>query len=190
MATSEVEIANSALRKLGAERITALTDSNVRARLANDSYETTRDNLLRAHPWHFCTSYVELAAISPLPSDVFEYDNVFQLPSDCLRVLKTDLESSDNWEEIEGRRIACNTTTLKVKYIKKITDVTKFDANFTETLAWFMAADMAYSLTQSNSAADSAMKKAESFLATSRSFNAQVGSVKTVKSDDWVNIRR
>jgi hypothetical protein len=190
MASSETEIMNSALRKLGAERITAPTDANNRARLVRDAYPNVRDQLLRAHPWHFCTAYSELASVSPTPSDVFDYDYVFQLPSDCLRVLKTNLASDDDWEEIEGSRIACNISELTVKYIKKITDVTKYDSNFAEVLAYMLAADICFSLTQSASATELIQKKAKEELSLARSFNAQVGSIKVVGADSWIDARR
>ncbi len=190
MASTETEIMNSALRKLGAERITSGSDNNNRARLVSAAYPNVRDNLLRAHPWRFCTSYQELAVVSPLPDDVFDYDYVFQLPSNCLRVVSTNLCKTDPWEEIEGQRIACNISELTVKFIKKITDVTKYDTNFAEVLAYGVAAEIAFALTQSASMTELITKKFEKELATARSYNAQTASVKQVTADDWLNARR
>lgn len=188
--TSEVAIMNSALIKLGAERIISPDDANNRARLCKEQYPKVRDELIRSHPWNFAISFISLAAISPTPSDIFGYTTVFQLPTNCLRVLETDLGFDDQWEEIEGRRIAANVSTLKVKYIKKVVDVTSYDDNFCETLAWALAADIAYALTQSQAAVEGAVKNFEAKLKVTRSFDAQVGSVRRVVADDWLTSRR
>jgi hypothetical protein len=189
--TSDTEIVNSALNKLGAERILSLDDASVRARIMKTQYPIRRDALLQSHPWNFAISYVELAAVSPTPSDLeWEYTYVFQLPSDCLRVFKTDLNFNDEWEEIEGNRIACNVSTLKIKYIKRITDVSKFSARFCETLAYDLAADTAMALTGSSEKKKDAVEEFNKYLAQTRSFDAQVGSIKRVESDDWVTSRR
>lgn len=53
MSASNVEIANSALSKLGAEQITSLSDNTRRAVAANLQFHKIRKNLLRSHPWNF-----------------------------------------------------------------------------------------------------------------------------------------
>lgn len=189
--TSEVQIMNSALIKLGAEIILSPNDDNKRARLMKAQYPIVRDKLLRSHPWRFSTAYAELALISPTPDDIFDYTYVFQLPSDCARVFKTNLCSDANWTEVEGGRLATDASnTLKIKYGKIVTDVTKYDATFVEVLAWELAADTAYAMTQSTAMADSAAAKARLALTEARSFSAQVGSVQRVVSDDWLAARR
>jgi hypothetical protein len=189
--TSSTEIMNSALNKLGAERILSEDDASVRARIMKGQYPIRRDALLCSHPWNFAISYVELALVSPTPSYLdWEYTYVFQLPSDCLRVVKVNLDFDDDWEEIEGKRIACNVSELKVKYIKSITDVSKFSARFVETLAYDLAADTALNLTGSPEKKQSAIDDYNKHLAQSRSFDAQVGSIKRVEADDWFSSRR
>ena len=187
--SSDVEMMTSALRKVGAERINTSTDENTRARLVAAAYPLVRDRLLRSHPWNFAISYVQLAAVSPKPSYIWEYSYVFQLPSDCLRVLGVSA-SEDTWEEIEGRRIACDDSDLSVKYIKKITDVSKFDDNFCELLAWELAADICYAITKSTAQVQLVDTKRKEALREARSFDAQVGSVRTVDASDWLNSRK
>jgi hypothetical protein len=189
--TSAVEIMNSALRKLGAEPIVSEDDSNNRARLVKASYYLRLNHLLRSYPWRFNKAYAELALISPQPTDIFDYDYVFQLPTNCARVFGTNLGASEDWEEIENGQFACNISEVTVKYGKLITDVTKFDASFVEVLACDIAADIAYTLTNSQSVAEGAEKKRKEALADARSSSAQTGSVKTVAyGDDWVKARR
>lgn len=187
---SKTTIQNSALIKLGAERIGSEDDDNKRARLVKERYPVVLKELLRSHPWNFAISYVELSAVDPTPDDVFDYDYVFQLPSDCIRVLSTDLCADEHWEEIEGLRIACNSSVLKVKFVKDITDTSKFDDSFVEVLAWALAADLAYAFTQSSQQLETVQKTYEAKLRVARSYDAQVGSVRQVQATEWINARR
>lgn len=189
--TAPVQIMNSALRKLGAERILSEDDSNNRARLVKESYPIQRDALLRSHPWRFNKAYASLALITPKPPEIFDYDYVFKLPTDCLRVFQTDLGPDATWEELENGRFGACSSEVKIKFGRNITDVTKFDANFIEALAWAIAADIAYSLTQSTAAAEAAQKNFNDYLRSSRSYSAQAASVRAPQSaDDWVGARR
>lgn len=189
--TSNVIIMNSALRKLGAAPITSEDDDNTRARLVKAAYPLKRDELLRSHPWRFNKAYASLALVSPQPTNVFDYDFVFALPTDCARIFEVDLGPDEAWEEIGGNRFACDNSEVDIKYGQKITDTTKFDDNFVEVLSWAIAADIAYALTQSTAMADAALKNYETSLRNSRSYSAQTASVQTpVYGDDWVGVRR
>lgn len=188
--TSSTEIVNSALIKLGAERIISLDDASTRARIMKEQYPKRRDALLLSHPWNFSISYVELAVVDPTPSDLeWDYTYVFQLPDDCLRVIKTNLLYTDEWEEIEGNRIACDVSELKIKYIKRVETVEYFSDRFCETLAYDLAADTALAITGSSEKAEAAKKEYKEYLRESRSFDAQVGSIKRVESNDWLDSR-
>lgn len=187
---AEVQIMNSALIKLGAEVILSPDDDSTRARLCKTQYPITRDALLRAHPWRFATGYYSLAAISPKPPEIYDYDFVFQLPDDVLRVIGTSLNHTEEWAEIEGNRIACNTSEITVKCIKKVTDVSKYDDNFIKVLVLGLAVDIGPSVTKTAALLETIRDEYTKELRPTRSFNAQVGSVQRVISDDWLNSRR
>lgn len=188
--TSEVQIVNSALAKIGVERISALTDEVSRARILAEQYPITRDALIRSHPWNFAIAYASLNLITPKPPEVFEYGYVFDLPSDCTRIFNVDLGDGAKWEEIDGHRLAAHESVVAIKYIKRVVDVTKFDDNFIEALAWRLAADVCYLLTKNTSLADSTDKKANDYLRPTRSYDAQVGSVRRVVADTFITSRR
>ena len=59
--TTEVDIVNAALIKLGERTIASLTDAVKPAQLANAVYADLRDALLREHPWNFAMVRVSLA---------------------------------------------------------------------------------------------------------------------------------
>jgi hypothetical protein len=186
MASSPVSICNSALIKVGADRITSLTEDTQRARLVNEQYNKCRKELLRSHPWNFATKRTELAALVQEPE--YEYSYQFQLPADCLRVLKTNLYSDEPFK-IEGRLLLCDSNTIKILYIKDETDTSKFDASFDETLALRIAADIAYTLSGSATLANGLMEAYKYSLKDARSFDAQEGSADRIIADEWLVTR-
>ena len=187
--TSEVEIVNGALIKLGAQTILSLDEQTSRGILCKAAYPKMRDLLLRGHPWHFNKGYTSLAQIDPKPSDVFDYDYVYQLPSDCVRVFDVDCPEI-KWEELENGTLGSDATTIKIKYGKKITDVTKFDSAFIEALEWAIAHHVAYSITQSGERQDYCRKMLDGELAKARSFSAQVATPQQVTAKSWLYARR
>lgn len=186
MAITSTSICNSALAKLGAERIISLDADNSRAKLLKEQYEKIRDELLYSHPWNFATARVQIAPLSEQP--LFDFDYQFQLPVDCLRVYGTDLPQGAEWK-VEGRLLLCNYETLNIKYIKKEEDCSLYTPAFVEVLALKIAADCAYSLVQSIQLADAMFKKYEYQLRQARSFDAQESMGDRVYADTWLNSR-
>lgn len=185
MYTSELEIVNSALIKVGAERIISLTSDTKSAKVCNELYPRIRDKMLYDHPWNFAIARVELGLLSTTP--LFDYGYEHQLPADCLRVLKV-YGNDDDWR-VEGRKLLSNNDSVWIQYIRQVTDVTEFTPGFGEALALRLAAEISYSMTQSITLQDQLSKAAREELRSARSFNAQERSITTVGADDWVNVR-
>lgn len=188
--TTSVQIMNSALIKLGAERIASEDEANIRARLCKEQYPKRRDMLVRAHPWKWAVKRTELAVIDPKPDNFDDWSYVFQLPADCARILNLIDQCSTTPWDTEEDVFLFNYSEVKIRYIKRISDVTLFDDNFIEALAWDLAADIAFAITQNAELADACADKAKKELQTARSFNAQQGSVQRVIADDFENSRR
>lgn len=149
---TEVSICSNALRRLGDDPITSLTDDTERARLCNALYEDARDLTLRSHPWNFAITRASLAQLSSTPA--YGFDHMYALPTDpyCLRVL--EMEFADYIFKIEndatnGRVLLTNEGTAKILYIAKITNPTLFDSMFVETLTTKLSSDLAYPITGS-----------------------------------------
>lgn len=193
MAASDVEICNSALHKLGATRITSLSDGTKAAILCNDQYDRLRKEVLRAHPWNFSITFASLSATVNTP--VWDkYSTEFLVPSDVLRVLDTDLPDGAIWEignNVDGNKVIfCNDDSLKIRYIKDITNTTRFDSNFDETLAYRIAVDLAYSLMQSQTLVQNMYQLYQRELANARSFDAQEHSPDAVEAIQWTDLVR
>jgi hypothetical protein len=151
MAASETTICNLALSKLGAARIAALTDATPEARACNMMYEHTRDQVLRGHRWNFALQRAVLTQLSTAP--LFGWAAQYALPTDCLRVFQLNSyevqEYPDMWE-VEGQNLLTDETTANVKYVARITNADLFDPIFVKALATKLAADMAKTITGSN----------------------------------------
>lgn len=64
MAQSSLEVANSALYKLGATKITSLSDASKEARICNDRVDLCKKAVLCLHPWNFAIKRAVLLPIS------------------------------------------------------------------------------------------------------------------------------
>lgn len=186
MASSDTEICNSALVKLGGRRIVSLTDSDPLAKTLAEQYPKHRDDLLYSHPWRFALKTYAPAEIPP-PTGVGVSATRYAIPPDCLRIIGTDCPT-DTWYLADGSVYVDRQFPI-ITYIAQITDVSKFTPGFSETLALKIAADIAYSVTQSVSLSDKLNQQYEAKLRQVRSFSAQEGSVQRVYADDWLNSR-
>ena len=142
MALSETIICNMSLARIGTTRINNIdTDTSPEAIQCRTHYEQTRDALIRSHSWRFARARAELSqdAVDP-PS---EWDNQFILPNDYLRfrsiVEEEGYYSRHRRHALEGDRFLTNFSTVNMRYIKKVTDPTKFDPLFVEVLVLQLA---------------------------------------------------
>ena len=186
MPSTSTAICNSALAKLGAERILSIDDNSARAKLMKEQYAKIRDELLYSHPWNFSIKRTTLAAAVTPP--LFDYGFSYPLPADCLRVIGTDLPPEVRWQ-VEGRNLICDFNAVKVKYISLVLDEAQFTPGFVELFACKLASDLAFSVTQSSTVEANAYKKYEEKLRQIRSFDAQESNGDRVYSDGWLNSR-
>lgn len=194
---TKVSICNSALVKLGAERITSLEDGTKRAKLCKEQYEKVRNDLLMSHPWNFAIARKELAEVSTF-TPAYEYEKAFQIPSDAKRILATSLNHQPqigerHWAvEIDpntgNKLLLCNDSAVSIKYLKDV-DESYFTPAFAELLAHKLALDLGYSMTQSASLSQLLQRQFDEKLKDVRSFDAQEGSVRTVDASDWLLAR-
>jgi hypothetical protein len=189
---SVIDICNSALYKVGCDRISTLTEQNKRAKICNDIYSKIRDATLRSHPWNFATKRIQLAQDSTAP--VFGFDYQYQLPSDCLIVRGVSNDSSMGTSrnidyKIEGDKLLSNETAIYIEYTFKETNTTNYDANFVDALAYRLAIELAYPLVQSLSLVDRIKKDYKDWMADARTFDAQEGRPEDLIDDVWLNSR-
>jgi hypothetical protein len=118
---------------------------------------------------------------------LFDWSYSYVLPTDYLRTLRA--EYHDIAYAIEGDYLLCNDSSFVLKYISKITDVTKFPEDFDELLSWWLAYELAYPLVQSNTLKETLKAEIEEYLRDVRSFDAQEGTPEDFLFDEWINVR-
>jgi len=192
MTVSVVDICNSALYKIGASRISSLTEQNKPARICNDIYSKIRDEVLRAHPWNFAIKRIQLAQESTTPTFGFDYQ--YALPSDCLRPLGISPDSDMGTvrtieHRIEGSKLLTNETVVFLRYIFRETNTTNYDPNFVEALAFRLAQELAYPIVQSGDLTDRMEKKYRDWIADARTYDAQEGTPQDLIDDTFLNAR-
>lgn len=185
MAVTEVSICNEALTALGENTITTLADSNKAARLCNLKYEGKRDYLLRRYYWNFAAKRAELSPEVVAPA--FEFSTEFLLPDDCIQL--RELYPNSIVYRIEGVSILCDETTLAIKYTYKVTDTTKMDATFVETLSALLAREMAIALTDSTAKHSQMDELYEVKLSEARFAGSIEDDLHEIEANDWVESR-
>jgi len=195
MASSPVEICNSALVKVGAARINSLSDPTKSAKICNEQYNKLRKKLLRIHPWNFAKRSISLAATGNTPVFSDLYTNEFAIPSNILRILETNLSTGTRWvlenSPVTNKQvILADATTVKLITLIDMTDTTVFTPDFDEVLSLLIAQDLAYSIVQSISLSKEIKSEYRFELSQARSFDSQErGSLQEVEADAWIDVR-
>lgn len=153
--TTETEIANRALQKIGAKRIAAYGETTSKeGREIIAAWDRLRQAELRRYPWNFTITRASLAALVSDPD--WGFDQCFALPSGCLRILEINGSRDQSGYQRESladgtQVIACDfAAPIKVRYIRDITDVGAWDSLFCEAFAAKLAMELALTITDSN----------------------------------------
>ena len=191
--TSETEICNLALTRLGHFEITALTENTKPGRLCNRHYVLCRDSTLRAHPWNFAIKRVDLAVSATTPP--FEYTYQFPLPSDFLKVIRTEDESASYIDDYriestgDGLSLMSNSGTVAIEYIARVSDVSMFDALFVDVLAQRLAMELCMPMTDNATLYKNVSDIYQMKLREARSVDSQEGTPRDEIFDTWLNAR-
>lgn len=162
--TSEVQIGNSALVKVGGGRIASFDDAGKAAAVLKRQYPIQRNALLESYNWTFSIGRATLSADATAPAFGFSYRML--LPADCLRFVGIydgigspnsygslagtnapgNYSGSKILHKIEGRFLMFDSDTAMIFYIREVTNVTEFSPLFGEALALKLAVDIGYDL--------------------------------------------
>lgn len=148
-----VNICNQALLLLGEQTIQSLEEDSTQAKVCDAFYKTSRDACLRELKPSFARVRAILDTVSVTP--VWDFDNAYRLPQDCLLVIEQDNVTMQDrtyreWR-VEGRDFLTNRIEPRVLYIKSDDDIESLmDGSFVKALACYVAYEIAYSLTNSN----------------------------------------
>lgn len=148
MTTTPVSICSNALLMVGDRPISSFTEANSdRARLVANLWESTRDYVLRKHPWNCATKRVVLSPESTAPA--FDYAYQFLLPGDWLRTLSVGYPGERECFKMEGGKILMDSNVCRLRYIWRNDNPATWDATLIFAMTRVMAALVAYPITQS-----------------------------------------
>jgi len=192
MAVSDVQIANRALQKLGAKRISSLTQDNPNARSINACYELVRDAELRRYDWAFA---IERASVAADPTDAIDVGGGtwkrYSLPNDFLRLLRSDESGFHVDWKIEGLYILTSTESpLAFRYIARIDDPNYYDPLFIEAFACKLALEAAKEITDSNGDKESIKDDYKEAIAEAKRIGSIEKAAEEFPEDSWLAARR
>jgi len=182
-----------ALIRMGGPPITSLDDGSKIANTFKAIWDTVVDIVLRDHPWNFAIARSNMTLLAETPTWGFTY--VFQLPTDCLRIL--GIGDSDNVDinpllvyKIEGQKLYTDESAVYLKYVQRITSIGTFDARFASALASRLAMETAIYLTQKPEVKSQMQKEYFLELSGARGIDAQEDTPQEVViSGDWEDSR-
>lgn len=178
MATSQVDICNNALVRIGSKSITSLSDGDKVANACNAIYAQTRDMLFRQHLWNFALKRAELASEETAPAFGFNYS--YPLPADFIRV--KSLEDPYVNYKIEQNKLVTDASEVKLTYVARIEDVTKFDPLFVEALIISLALKLSYILIGSNGREQTLKEELRQTLFTAKQVDGQDDSPESLNA--------
>jgi len=140
--TSSISLASNALLLLGHETIASFDEGTAGATIAANLYETSYLSLLTNHRWRFATKKAQLARLVDEPLNEYKY--AFQLPSDCIYLIKT----TSRQYQIYGSKIYSNYLTMEADYIYRVGE-DNLPPYFSKMFEFFLASQFAVPLTRS-----------------------------------------
>ena len=178
---SQTSIANLALTGLGADSIISLSEDSQNARRINAVWDLVRDEVLRAHTWHFAKELIEFNLLAAAP--VYKYSSAFQVPGRVIRILDTEFDFA--WER-QGDTVLSNEDSFKCECIVRVTDTTKWDTAFVTMFSARIEAQIAYAVTNSRTIQADRVNSYLKMLRETKAFNAQEGSLTELEANTWL----
>lgn len=167
MASSDIDISNSAILKVGGTRINSFNDNKVEAVVCNEFYERSYKWLLAQYYWGFASRTVDLAQLADKPNHEYEY--AYALPADFIRVQRTFPNSN---YKIVGRELHTNERQIGIKHTFRVKEE-HLPIYFEQTMMYYLAEQISIAITENQSKADSNYMKYQDHLKRAKSLDSQ-----------------
>jgi hypothetical protein len=187
---SREQIANRALQKIGAARVTSLDDGSRNADAVSFAFDFLRDSELQMNFWTFAIRRVSIAADSVAP--IFGRTLSYALPADYLRIAPDDPHYPSYYTDrlFEGRKILTDEGgPLQIRYVSNGIPEEQWDPLFADALAMRIAMEVCEELTQSSTKRDAAETAYKYFVDMAKKVNSIVAGPITPEIDEIVAVR-
>lgn len=199
--SSQIQICNRALQKLGVSiPIVNLTDNNANARAMSTAWLPVVEAELRRRRWRFSILRQNLALLSSAPANGV-YGNMFQLPSDCLRILNVgDWWPGQDISDYRGRTTAEYSVEnniiltnygapLSLRYVSRVLNTGQWDSAFAEAISARLALETCEQITQSVEKRKLAAAEYKQAILEATKANALENPSEFMADDSWVTSR-
>ena len=193
-AQTETDLANMALTMIGQQVITAISEDSNRAVMCNKRLGDVRDTVLRSHPWNCASKRASLSDSGVDPA--WGFTQSYTLPTDFVRLIATD--SPDEPYQIEaGNQGGSNAVVLmtdagsmKIKYIYKLTDVTKMDYSLQQAIACRLAHEICMPLTGDINLSNMMLQKYDAIIKEAQfTDSSAMAAYDKLQPVDWLTAR-
>lgn len=184
---SKTNICNQALLLLGQSQITDIDEGTTTADSCKTFYDSSVGAVLQEHNWNFSLKRATFTASADSPSYEWKYQHL--LPTDCLRVIEINSLLHDQWQ-VEGRYLLSNLATIKARYVRNDVTEGEFTPMFAKTLAAYLAYELAYPITESNTKASQMYGMYQQRKVSAGTMNNLEGSTKRTSEGRLVAARR
>lgn len=188
--SASTDIANRALTKVGAKRISDLTEDSREGRVVNSCFNALLRAELQTNLWVFAIRRVQLAADTEAP--VFGRPFQFSLPNGFVRLAPVEPFQAEFPRDfyIENRKIVTDEAgPLDFRYVSDNIDTALVDPLFAEALASRIAMEISEELTQSNAKHEILRDNYANFIRLARTQNSIAGGPIVPEIDEWVLVR-
>jgi hypothetical protein len=186
--SSNVQLCNKALRRLGEDPIIALDDKTVWGRRCLTALPEVTRTVLALDAWRSVTSRIELAAESETP---LGYASAYPLPADCLRLVGIKLGQYTDWA-IEGNKILTKQskeTSLQILYVREDFDTNKYTPPLFDAIAMGLAHELSGYSTATNVSKDEIYQFFVQAVAMGQSINSKETPITFLASTSWIDVR-
>lgn len=153
---------------LSTTRIISFTDGSESARKVNAVYDNVKEFLFDDHNWNFARRQKELSQLSESP--LMDWTYKYQLPGDCVRVLRM---LNDEKFARYGDELFTDADSAIIEYITN--DETMYSPSFVMAFAANLALVLSYGVTQSSTQTQLIERSATDLLKRAKWNDAQEG---------------
>lgn len=190
--TSQTNLCNQALSKLGANSIINIDQDSTEAKLCKSFYTDVLKDCLEEHPWTFATKRYELPRSAETPPKPFAAQ--YLIPTNVLRILSASSSpdfsrvNTTVWE-VENGYILTDESQLYIRAIIDVPDVNQYSNKFLRAFVVRLAAEISLPVTQSATMHRQLMEEYGILMERAMSADSQQGTTRVFRSDQLIDVR-
>jgi hypothetical protein len=183
---SLLDLYNDALLTVGQDLISDTDEATDPAKFCRHFWKTTRDSVLATHPWKCATKRVALVRLATAPVTKWAY--AYQLPTDCLRVLRMN-DYLDSVYAIEGDALVTDEQTASISYTSRVESVADFEPLLFQAMGAYLAHKIAFPLTKSRELMATCLEIFERKVDEAKGVDATQATPEAFVTDGWERSR-